>query len=269
MVSSPRVTAKGPMDLYAAAKLAWPDVALDRAVLDEAVARHSPAAEHTVDLYLATACAAGNAAAIGAFERTHLSSVGAFVARIDSDHAFAEEVRQLLREKLLVAEPGNRPRIADYAGQGPLGGWVRVAATRIALDLRKARRRGEVGRADDAAGHAIAAAADPEIEMVRRRHGAEVETAIRESLAALSSRQRQLLRLAIVDGVGIDRLATMYRVHRATAARWVAAARQDLLDAVLSRLGDKLQIGRGEAHSLAGAVRSQIDISLGPLLRSS
>jgi RNA polymerase sigma-70 factor (ECF subfamily) len=225
--------------------------------------------DHAADLQLAAACAKGDAAALAAFEREHLSQVGAFIARIDADAAFAEEVRQRLREKLLVAEPGQRPRIADYAGQGPLGGWVRVAAVRMALDLRKARRsESEVGATTDAAAHAVAAGADPELEIVRKRHGAEVEAAIREALAALTSRQRQLLRLAIVEGVGIDRLATMYRVHRATAARWVAAARQDLMEAVLSQLGHKLRIGRGEAHSLAGAVRSQLDISLGPLLRS-
>ena len=225
-------------------------------------------AQHAADLELAAACAHGDAAALAAFDREHLSQVGAFIARIDADPAFAEEVRQRLRAKLLVAEPGQRPRIADYAGQGPLGGWVRVAAVRMALDLRKARRESAVGLATDAAAHAVAAGADPELEMVRKRHGAQVESAIREALAALSARQRQLLRLAIVEGVGIDRLATMYRVHRATAARWVAAAREALLEAVLSQLGHELRIGRGEAHSLAGAVRSQLDISLGPLLRS-
>src|SRR5579884_1384958 len=142
MVSSAAVTAKGPRE-------AWPGVDVADADFAAAVERHRPAPEHLADLYLATACAAGNAAALAAFERTHLSQVAAFVARTDSDPAFAEEVRQRLREKLLVGQP---PRISEYAGQGPLGGWVRVAAVRMALDLRKmTARAAEVARGDDAA----------------------------------------------------------------------------------------------------------------------
>jgi hypothetical protein len=44
----------------------------------------------------------------------------------------ADELRQTLRVRLLA---GPSPKIASYKGSGPLSGWVRVVATRIALEF--------------------------------------------------------------------------------------------------------------------------------------
>ena len=41
-----------------------------------------------------------------------------------------------------------------------------------------------------------------------------------EAFAALESRERNLLRYALGDGLSVDAIGTLYRVHRATAARW-------------------------------------------------
>ena len=45
--------------------------------------------------------------------------------------------RHVLSAKLLVAAPGERKKIGDYAGSAPLSAWVRVAAIRVALNLRR------------------------------------------------------------------------------------------------------------------------------------
>ena len=52
------------------------------------------------------------------------------MARIDSSSQFVDEVKQGLRERLLVGPP---PRIAEYSGSGPLGGWLRVVSVRLAI----------------------------------------------------------------------------------------------------------------------------------------
>ena len=67
-----------------------------------------------------------------------------------------DDVKQELREKLLVAS-GALPRIADYLGEGPLTGWVRVSATRTALNLLRRDTR-NVALRDDDMGEAVAGA---------------------------------------------------------------------------------------------------------------
>src|SRR5581483_4498624 len=91
------------------------------------------------DLYLACACARGVPAALAALDRAVLLRVPAFICRVSTDAAFADEVRQQLRERLLVAPPGGAPKIAEYGGAGALHAWVRVAALRTALNLRRNR----------------------------------------------------------------------------------------------------------------------------------
>jgi RNA polymerase sigma-70 factor (ECF subfamily) len=49
----------------------------------------------------------------------------------DASATFVDDVRQALRVRLLV-EAGGRARLADYAGRGPLRGWIGVAAARVA-----------------------------------------------------------------------------------------------------------------------------------------
>jgi len=123
-------------------RAAWPDVAVSAEVLAESLARleqkdgrsAEDRLEHASDLYLACACAAQDRRALAAFDAHFLTRVDAFVARINPSSEFAAEVRQQLRMRLLVADGGSAPRIGQYAGQGSLGAWGHMAATRIALD---------------------------------------------------------------------------------------------------------------------------------------
>ena len=73
-----------------------------------------------------------------AFDREVLSQVGLLLGRMQPTPQLVDDTRQALREKLLVAAPGARPRIGEYAGRGPLQAWVRVAAVRAALDILRA-----------------------------------------------------------------------------------------------------------------------------------
>ena len=95
---------------------------------------------HARDMFLAAACAAGDADALSILESGPLREIPAFVARIDTQPDFAAEVAQTVRQKLLVAPaPGQPAKIAEYRGAGPLGGWIRVIAVRVALDLKRAQ----------------------------------------------------------------------------------------------------------------------------------
>jgi RNA polymerase sigma-70 factor (ECF subfamily) len=248
-----------PKALYERGKAAWPGVALDADVFAARCAEldHEP---HT-DLYLACACTDGAPAAVAAFERHLIAEVPAYIARLDASAAFADEVRQRVRDRLLVAPEGDPPRIADYAGRGPLGAWVRVVAVRVALDLL--RERGSAGPAAD---ELVPALRDPALDLVQARYRDAYQGAIRAALASLTSRERNVLRMHFVARFGIDAIGKTYRIHRATAARWIERAQDKLAAETYRLLGEQLQLSHSELDSIAGAVISQLHVSIGALL---
>ena len=104
------------------------------------------------------------------------------------------------------------------------------------------------------------------LQELRARHAGEFERALRDAFAGLDERERNLLRLHFLDGLGIDGLAPVFGVHRATAARWLAAARTRLHDGVIALLQARLDVDARELESLARVVRSELEISLRSLL---
>jgi RNA polymerase sigma-70 factor (ECF subfamily) len=243
----------------------WPDVRLPR----ETFAAHVrglglEACAHPADLYLACACATGQPAALAQLEREVLARVPAFVARVDADPHFADEVTQSLRERLLIGEAGAPARIAGYGGRGPLGGWVRVAAVRTALD--RVRQRSLPEALDDQLGAALSADG-AELALLRARYGAPFREALGDAMRALTTREATLLRLHYADGLPLERLARVYRVSTASASRWVTRARERLVELTFARLGAQLAMSGRELTSLTLALRSQIDLSLSALLR--
>jgi RNA polymerase sigma-70 factor (ECF subfamily) len=215
------------------------------------------------DLYLACGCAEGVPAAIEALDRLLSSHVGAFLVGLRPTPDFVDDVAQAVREHLLVGVDGSPPRIAEYAGRGSLAGWLRVVTVRIALAVR--RKRTEVLAGDDpAAGSSNEqpAPADPEAEILKRRYEDEFNAAFRAALGALTVRQRDLLRRHFVERATLDQLAATLRVGRATVARWIAAAREEVLAGARRRLVEKLGLRPAELDSLMVVMRSRLDLSL-------
>ena len=100
------------------------------------------------DTYLAAACAAGDGAAIRVLDDELVARVPAMVRRVDGSPAFAEDICQQLRIRVLVREGDAIPRIARYTGDVPLSAWMRVIALRLALNAKRGvRSRGERKRA--------------------------------------------------------------------------------------------------------------------------
>jgi hypothetical protein len=80
------------------------------------------------------------------------------------------------------------------------------------------------------------AGATPELEHLERAYGPEVERAFRTVILALPARDRTLLRRHFLDGVCINELGRLYRVHRATIRRWLERARDRVLAATRAHL---------------------------------
>jgi RNA polymerase sigma-70 factor, ECF subfamily len=75
-----------------------------------------------------------------------------------------------------------------------------------------------------------------------------------------------LLRYSVIDGWNVDRIAELYGVHRATAARRVAAAREQLGESIRAELAARLEISTDEVDSIVRLVQSRVDVSLARLL---
>jgi RNA polymerase sigma-70 factor (ECF subfamily) len=256
------------------ARAAFPEVKLSEALFAQHLAAHaghepSPAEAiarlHAADLYLACACGQGIPSALRAFERDHLSQVPRYLARTDSSAAFADEVCQVLRNRLFVAA-GSPPKILEYGGRGSLGAWLRITAVRTARNLLRPEANRPSSLSPDALEEALGAAADPEIGHLLRRHGPEITAALREAILGLSPEQRNLLRLYHIDGLSFERMGTLFQVNRATVCRWLAEARRTVLAQTKAHFRAKRGLSESECEGLLSLLRSQLDISLAGIL---
>lgn len=230
----------------------------------------NPEALAADELYLAAACALGDRSALGTFEQRYFGVIPAALSRLSLGRDEIAEVEQQLRIRLFVAEGTETPRVVAYAGQGQIGGLVRVAAVRAGLNLLRDRGRLASpggGSGDDLEDIPISAD-NPELARLKAQHRTAFKAAFEQAINSLEPRERSLLGLAIVKGLGIDRIGAIYGVHRATAARWVTAARANLTRAIHKLLATQLGVAQSGVDDLLPLVESQLELSLERLLRS-
>jgi RNA polymerase sigma-70 factor (ECF subfamily) len=156
-------------------------------------------------------------------------------------------------------------KIASYDGRAPLVLWLRVCAARLGMRVAsRERRRVDV---EEAAREAPALhVPDPELQYLRRHYGAQFRAAFADAVASLPRRDRNLLRHAVLDGLGIDQIAAMYHVHRSTAARQVKQARESLIHRTRERMRVALQIGPSELDSIFRVMMSMTFMTLRDVL---
>jgi RNA polymerase sigma-70 factor, ECF subfamily len=261
--------------LVAEGRAAWPDLAVDAKFLVEFVARQltSELAEAALDglrpadLYLACACARGMPGAIGAFDRDYMKEVDIALARMRIGDSRLKDVKQLVRQRLFVGggtagAPTSAGKISEYGGRGDLRRWVRSVAVRTCLnELRKGKREVLVDDDHLIAQHAISAD-DPEVEYMKRTYASEFKAAFADALGQLGPREQTLLRYHHVDGLNIDEIGAIYRVHRVTAFRWIEKAKDQLVKQTLDTLRARLKLPASELESVLRMIRSQIHLSL-------
>jgi RNA polymerase sigma-70 factor (ECF subfamily) len=255
--------------MWEAARAAWPEIALSgeqfAGYLAERVPAEDPpdqviAALLPGDLLLACGCVQGDPRALEAFESVVFPSVEAALRRTGLGSGVAADVSSAIREQILVGGPGSRPKLADYQGRGPLHGWLRVTAVRMAI--RIGRQHGREIADDRALASATAKDVDPELAYMKTVYRAEFKAAFAEAMQALSPRERNLLRQRFADGLRIEQLAKLYDVHVATIGRWLAQARESVFTETRAVLVKRLRIERAEFESILRVVRSQLDLTL-------
>lgn len=218
------------------------------------------------DLYLACACTQGDSRAIALLEQTYAVEIRTAISRVRHKHLQSDDFRQILRHRLFVGRPDRAAAIARYGGQGALGVWIRVTALRTAINAARDERDVDGGGGDDELFDFKTTHDDPELDYLKRTYRDAFRQAFHETLAGLAPRERGLLRQSVIHGLTVRELAGVYDVHHATVARWLAAARQQLLLGTRTLLKRTLGVETGELNSIMYLIQSNLDASIARVL---
>jgi RNA polymerase sigma-70 factor, ECF subfamily len=257
--------------LHARGAEAWPEVELAPARFAAALARRLDATSTQDvlallhhDVYLAIACADNDPVAIAACDRHCARELEFAARRLRATTTELEDARSELRRLLFTSDDERTAAVVSFTGRGDLRGYARVIAARL-LARRRQRQRSEITLEDEML-DAVTPALDPEVAFLREQYRADVDAAFRVAIASLSERSRAVLRYHLLDGWTIDQIGAEYRVHRATAARWLTSAREDLGARIRAELCERLAIPLSQVDSIIALVTSRIEISLERLL---
>jgi RNA polymerase sigma-70 factor (ECF subfamily) len=250
--------------LVDASRAAWPDLQIEAEefvqYLAARVAPDQPIRDaldslHVTDLYLACGCATGNSKAIAALDARYIAkSVPSRPSRGTGD---GEEIAQRLRVRTLVGDGLRPPRIASYSGRGPLGKWIRIAATRLAADLHRL-----AAPTLDAAWDGGAIASDAERSYVIQRYGGEFASALESALSQLTRRARRLLRLHFLEEVSVAQIAESHGVSPRTIQRRLAAAQKQIIANLRAILEPRLKLSSAQLEGLLPDIESELVVVL-------
>lgn len=256
-----------------AGREAWPGIVVEEERFFDEVKRRiagvdglTPASVKGADLYIAIACVDRNTPAIEAVCKLLTREVEVAATRTTASRDQIAEVVARLSRVLFVDEPPRPAALREYSGRGDLKSYLRVTAMRELVKVVNKGRR-EVGIEDDDLIDRIVPASDPELSILRAQYKDVVDEATRAAIATLDERGRALLRYAFVDGWNVDRVGELYNVHRATAARWIAAVREQLGDQIREQLAARLRVAVDDVDSIVRLVQSRIDVSLERVLK--
>lgn len=243
----------------------WPELAADRAGFAAYLGQRVPPDGDAIDglrdraiadLYLAHRCLAGDPAAIRLLELEHLYELRGLLIKRGFAGGLVDDTIQTLSLRMLT---GDRPILSAYSGGGSLKAWLRITALREAV---RAARKDQVLSAEEIKDALADATADPALRYQRKLYQEEFRAAFEVAIATLSVRDRNLLRQSVVYGATVDDLGALYDVHRATAAKWVAQARQRLADETRRHMLARLQIEPAEYESILTLINSQLHVSI-------
>jgi RNA polymerase sigma-70 factor (ECF subfamily) len=252
--------------LWQAASARWPGVTVAPDRFCEILAQHAGARAQlpklrTQDLYLACGCLDGDTAAMRAFDGL-VEDVASRLGKLGREAALLADAKQHARQSVMARDGAPAP-LAAYNGRGELGGWLRVVMSReLVHQLRREQRHAPL----DDARRLESDDNDPEMAYLKKQYEREFKEAFGQAMRELDEDEQRALRYAVVEGMSIDDIARLERVHRATAARSVARARARLAELTRAILQKRLAVDTQQLDSILRLVPSQVDVSVRRLL---
>jgi len=179
------------------------------------------------DLAIAAAVAGSDRAAVEEFDRFYIRTRTAVIAKHGLPNDVIADVLQTVRYKML-AKIADLPAAVQVVAGGDLLGLATVVAHRTAIDF--VRKMGRSVAINDAAefDSLMASIGTPESALGKHQLKEVLRAALTASLADIVPTDRTILRLHFLHHMSIDDLATLYDVHRATAARWIVKICDDV-----------------------------------------
>lgn len=215
--------------------------------------------------YLVAACLAGRQGAVEALEREYIVKLAGRIRAVCGSPDLVDDALQAVREKLLLPP---EPRLASYENRGHLGAWLTIVAMRTALDVARRSEHGRLRLAeldDDLVTHAIS----PESQYSTRQFDVALRRALRDAVRRLPDKQRFALKMQVVAGWSIDQIGLSLCAHRATAARWLIAAREQVEQDVREALVQGLGLSAVEVDGAIGSLQSRLDLRLSQFFEST
>lgn len=240
-----------------------PDKAwLDRAGPGKAQPDEPPHAtlsdEALPDEYLRLACLARAPGALETLETVFLLPLGQWLAKRCGDSVLADDALQALRQKLLIDSP---PRLSVYRSTGHLMAWLRVVALRLGQDLARARGAQWLQGAR-LAEHFLPPATDADSLLAKAEVDELFVTTLRDVVRALPDNERYALRMHLLAGWNVGQIGEALSIHRATAARWIVAAKEQVNLEVRRQLAAKLELSSLEIERVFALLSTQLDVHL-------
>jgi len=216
-----------------------------QARVDEILSRQMPveafAKLHHEDLFLALACARGDRVAWEHFADDFVPILRRFAVQACGNSDEGEDMAQEITAKML----GEKNRLAGYNGRSSLAGWLRVAVSHAAID-RFRRRRRQISLDD----LKVDPAKNEEAQDLDAHWGPIVSAVVQNALARLAARDRLLLGLYYLRGSPLKDIGRLFRIHEATASRWLEGLRRKIRKSVQRELGTKHGLRPSEISSL-------------------
>lgn len=212
-------------------------------------------------LALTFACSRGSAKAIDQFAQQYRAPLRARLVATFGDSSAAEDACQEAIAHVLFSKGGARAKIAEYSGRGELLMWLSVVAVRLAKDRR--RNFDDRPTLGPEVLLELPARSGPDLALASARH--QLREALNIALQRISDRDRSILRLNALEGLTLDELAQLYSVHRATLARWLAAARATIFAHTKAHLLGPLQLTESVAESVLALAPQELEASFSAL----
>jgi RNA polymerase sigma-70 factor, ECF subfamily len=216
---------------------------------------------HVKDVLLSYACLRQEPAALRLFDTEVLPRVLPVVQRIDQSPAFADEVLQRLRLALLMGVGDSKPKLEGYAGRASLVTWLRTVALSTALNLVTRERTPREENEEEL--HQLAApGGDTELLFIKANHRADFKAVFAQAIAGLDAQARNVLRMRFADGLTLQEIGNVFRVHASTVLRWIDTSREQIVEKTRAGLAERLKLTPTEIDSMIDLLRSDLDISV-------
>jgi RNA polymerase sigma-70 factor, ECF subfamily len=201
------------------------------------------------DLYLAVACSRGDRIAWEYFADDYLAMIRKFALRACRNPSDAEDLAQNLVARLM--EDGSR--LGSYNGRGSLSAWLRVSVAHAAIDrFRRNAKQVSLEATEEESGNTLPQASvdSPAEDRLDRRWGPVLCSVVTEEIRKIPTRDRLILCLYYLQAVPLKLIGRHFRVHEATASRWLDGLRRKLRKNVERELSVRYGLKSEEIQSL-------------------